>query len=120
MWTYDQSTGRLISREGERIGEGYSGAPTARNNPTKENVHNVGPIPRGTYEIGKPVDTVTHGPFVLRLSPIQDNEMYGRDGFLIHGDSVVEPGTASTGCIILPREVRETIWMSGDRWLEVV
>jgi hypothetical protein len=35
--------------------------------------------------------------------------MCGRDNFLIHGDSIAAPGTASHGCIILNRLARERI-----------
>jgi len=65
------------------------------------------------------VDTVTHGPYVLPLTPSLNNQMFGRSGFLIHGDSVVNPGTASEGCIILPRAVRQQIWGAGDHVLQV-
>jgi hypothetical protein len=37
----------------------------------------------------------------------------------MHGDSKEHPGCASQGCIILPRPVREQVWHSGDRELEV-
>lgn len=40
--------------------------------------------------------------------------------FRIHGDSIRAPGTASHGCIILPRAIRDRIWASGDRALQVV
>ena len=61
-----------------------------------------------------------HGPFVLRLTPAPTNEMFGRDGFLIHGDSIEHPGSASHGCIILPRAIREAIAKSDDDTLHVV
>lgn len=85
-----------------------------------QSVKDVGPVPTGRYRIDAPVNTVTHGPYVLRIVPDPKNVMYGRTGFLIHGDSVVSPGTASEGCIVQSRDVREKIWASGDRDLEVV
>ena len=92
---------------------GYSGFETDRaegkNNPELEKVEDVGPIPVGTYRIGSPRDTLTHGPFVLPLKPDPGNEMFGRSAFLIHGDSVVDPGTASRGCIIMSRAVRKQV-----------
>ena len=118
-WTYEQRTGQL-SRDGANIVRGYSGAGEGKNNPEDQEIHNVGPIPRGLYTINSPQDTVTHGPYVLSLTPDPENEMYGRDSFLIHGDSKVDPGTASEGCIILPRNIRERIWTSGDTSLKVV
>ena len=118
-WTYEQINGRLL-HDDEFVGKGYSGAGEGKNNPQAEGEPNVGPIPKGTYTIEAPVDTVTHGPYVLRLDPNEANEMYGRAGFLMHGDSVVHPGTASEGCIIMARPVREQVWASGDITLEVV
>lgn len=119
MWTYEQRSGSM-SQDGEPVAVGYSGAGEGKNNPDMQSVPNVGPIPVGLYSIDAPVDTVTHGPFVLRLEPFPANQMFGRAGFLIHGDSVVHPGTASEGCIILGRATREQIWNSGDHQLEVV
>lgn len=118
-WRWVQSEGQL-SRDGQIEGHGYAGAGEGKNNPDMQDVQNIGPIPRGLYAIAEPCDTDTHGPYVLRLAPHADNEMCGRSGFLIHGDSKSKPGTASQGCIILPRAVREKIWQSGDRELEVV
>ena len=55
-----------------------------------------------------------------RLKPCADTPTFGRDGFLLHGDSKESPGRASHGCVIMPRSVREQVWKSGDRDLEVV
>lgn len=118
-WTYEQATGEM-RQDKELVATGYSGAGICKNDPEAQDVHNMGPIPRGTYEIGEPNDTKTHGPYVLRLTPDPTNEMEGRAGFLIHGDSVVHPGTASEGCIILGKLTRQAIWESGDHQLEVV
>lgn len=124
-WRYEQKTGRLLylasdEATAERVAIGYSGAGEGKNNPAMQDVHNVGPLPVGKYEIGEPTDTKTHGPYVLHLTPDPANEMFGRGSFLIHGDSVVNPGTASEGCMIFSRTIRERIWASGDRQLEVV
>lgn len=99
---------------------GYSGKGIGKNNPAMDNVANVGPIPRGRYTIAELIEhTDAHGPYVLRLEPDPANDMHGRSGFLIHGDSEAHPGEASEGCIILPRPVREKIWTSGIRTLLV-
>jgi type VI secretion system (T6SS) effector TldE1-like protein len=102
------------------LSTGYSGAGTGKNNPTEENVQNVGPIPEGFYDVEAPEDSPIHGPYALPLLPDVDNNMYGRSAFLIHGDSIERPGMASEGCIILPRGARESIWESGDHRLQVV
>ena len=116
-WRYDQSSGSL-DHDGTPVGTGYSGMGVYRNDPTAEDRPNEGPIPRGTYTIGEPHDTQTHGPFVMRLTPDPSDDMHGRAGFLIHGDN--QTHTASQGCIILARPIREQVWQSGDTELEVV
>lgn len=119
MWTYDQSSGRL-THNGKFIATGYSGANIGRNNPDLEHKVATGPIPRGRWKIsGPPYNSANVGPYAIRLSPV-GHSAHGRSAFLIHGDSAKRPGQASKGCIILPRNVRELIWNSGDRDLEVV
>jgi hypothetical protein len=119
-WTYSQKTGEL-QQDGEHVATGYSGAGSGKNNPEMETVHNVGPIPQGEWTIvGPPVNTAEHGPYVLALKPSASTPTFGRDGFLLHGDSKESPGCASHGCVIMPRSAREQVWKSGDRNLEVV
>lgn len=121
MWTYEQSTGKL-SHDGEHTAVGYSGFGVGKNNPALEALHDVGPIPRGKYRFGAMHDTDTHGPGVIPLFAFMDNDLHGRSGFLIHGDSKKDPGTASHGCIILPHDVRDLMAKShdSDRVIEVV
>ena len=118
MWTYYQ-TGLLVGPD-ERQYSAYSGRGEYKNRPDAQYIQDWGPIPCGVYRIGDPTDTLTHGPYVLPLTPDAANKMFGRAGFLIHGDSIVEPGTASEGCIIVAKMVRETIHLSQDRELHVV
>lgn len=120
MWKYEQATGALRNNGGARVAHGYSGSPAGKNDPTKQNIAKVGPIPRGSYTIGIPFNSSTHGPFCLRLTPAPTNEMFGRDGFLMHGDSIEHPGAASEGCIIMPRLIRESVASSRDSVLVVV
>lgn len=129
MWTYKQSTGELFSDDNSLVGVGYSGGGTSpenhlatvhKNDPSAQNIVDTGPLPQGYYTIGSPVNTVTHGPYVMALDPDTDNQMFGRDAFLIHGDSIPNPGYASDGCIILSRDIRVKIWESGDHRLQVV
>jgi hypothetical protein len=120
MWIYEQLTGRMTRENNGLLATGYSGGGKGKNNPTEENVKNVGPIPEGLYDIQAPIDSPTHGPYAMPLLPDTDNAMFGRSGFLIHGDSLEHPGQASEGCIILPRSAREQIWESEDHRLHVV
>lgn len=119
MWIYEQSTGKLSSTESGYIATGYSGGDSGKDNPLLQSVHDVGPIPCGIYAIGAPFDDPEHGPYCLRLSPDAANQMFGRSGFLMHGDSLEHPGMASKGCIIMPHEARVAVWQSGDKELQV-
>jgi hypothetical protein len=120
MWTYAQKTGDLL-QDGNVVATGYSGFDNGKNNPDMQAVHDVGPIPQGDWIIvGPPVNTAAHGPYVLTLTPAQGTNTFGRSGFLMHGDAVHSPGTASKGCIIMSRTARERVWNSGDTDLEVV
>lgn len=118
MWTWKQSTGELF-RDGNLVAQGYSGFDAGKNNPALQSVPDVGPIPQGAYTFLFPRNTDSHGPYVLPLLPNPQNEMFGRSGFLCHGDSLAHSGSASHGCIILARPTREAIWASGDRQLTV-
>ncbi len=120
MWTYAQKTGALL-HSGQLVATGYSGFEVGKNNPAMQAVPDVGPIPQGDWTIGgPPVNTAEHGPFVLTLTPAPGTNTFGRSGFLMHGDAINAPGTASKGCIIMPRTAREQVWSSGDTELEVV
>jgi type VI secretion system (T6SS) effector TldE1-like protein len=120
MWTYAQKTGNLL-QNGQVVATGYSGCDDGKNNPAMQAVHDVGPIPQGDWTIsGPPINTAEHGPYVLTLTAAASTNVFGRSGFLMHGDSIAAPGTASKGCIIMPRTAREQVWNSGDRALQVV
>lgn len=119
MWLYGQLTGSLRGVNIGVIAHGYAGNGAGKNNPDMDHVSNTGPLPRGKYTIGPPYNS-RHSPYTLRLKPDPKNVMHGRSGFLIHGDSIANPGTASRGCIILPRAIRQKIWESGDHDLQVV
>jgi hypothetical protein len=117
---FEQATGRmLIKQDGkyDTLGVGYSGSLSkgGRNDPSKQCESDIGPIPRGLYTIGPPGPGPS--PYSLRLTPDPSNDMCGRSGFLIHGDSVSHPGDASDGCIILSRAEREAIVKSGIKLL---
>jgi hypothetical protein len=119
MWLYAQSTGRL-SCDGGFEGSGYSGFGTGLNDPDSEAIPNVGPIPRGRWKIVRWEDHHgDKGPVVAMLEPV-GHDAHGRSGFLIHGDNSLGNHTASHGCIILPRMVREKMRASDDTDLEVI
>ena len=107
-YIYEQTTGKL-TLNGEFVGLGYSGRGSGKNNPQMESSKDVGPIPCGWYTIEGPFTSETKGPVVFHLFPDSENEMYNRDSFEIHGDSIANPGWASDGCIIMGRSVRVQI-----------
>ena len=119
MWTWDQSAGEL-SHNGKLISKGYSGRDRGKNNPSMQSAVGVGPIPRGLWRMLKVYDSSATGPKTIWLEPKAGTDTCGRSAFRIHGDSIRNPGTASHGCIILPRIVREQIWSSGDHDLTVI
>lgn len=116
-WEYSQTSGDLKFNQ-SYVGTGYSGFGLGKNKPNMENVRNIGPIPKGVYRISAPRTSANTGPFVLPLAPVGHNAL-GRTDFQIHGDSRSNPGSASNGCIIMTRTIREKIWNSGIRKLVV-
>ena len=120
MWIYHQIDGTILAPDGKLMAIGYAGAGAGKNNPAMQQEHAVGPLPRGLYTMQPPVDTSTHGPYVIWLTPDSRNEMYGRGDFGIHGESLEHPGRASLGCIIAPNFCRHRMWESGDHVVAVI
>jgi hypothetical protein len=121
-WTYEQASGRFSNPDGFLVAVGYSGhPPEGKNNPALQDVHNVGPIPQGKWQAVELItDSATHGPYAIRLEAYPETQTFGRSGFMIHGDSIAEPGFASDGCLILSRDVRELFWKNADHDVTVV
>jgi len=118
-WTYVQSSGELL-HNGTHVANGYAGHGEGVNNAADEGIEDVGPVPEGKYTIGDPFTHPTCGPIAMRLEPAADNQMFGRSGFLIHGDNSSLNHSASNGCIILGPAIRTQIAKSGDRALVVM
>ena len=86
-----------------------------------QNIPEKGPIPIGIYTIGTAFDDPGgKGPCVFRLIPDPSNEMFGRSGFMIHGDNIAHNYSASEGCIVQGPQVRRLIANSNDDMLEVI
>lgn len=118
---YVIKTGQLFDNQGHLIGVGYSGHGAGLNNPGWTHVVAVGPLPVGTYTVGDPRDPVDHlGPIAMPLEPADDNEMFGRGGFFMHGDNAQNDHSASDGCIIMPHNVRQLVCDNDDDQLEVI
>ena len=90
-------------------GSGYAGAPGHVNRPGSSHLVGLGPVPPGEYHVGLPVKHPRLGPIAFRLRPKPGNVMFGRSGFMIHGDNGKGDRSASRGCIILNRMDREKV-----------
>jgi len=124
MIIYSQSLGKVWFNS-LIIGSGYSGNGDALNNPALENIVGHGPIPRGLWEIVRwtgdshYTDNGGHdlGPQVAILKPVDFNP-HDRAGLLWHGDNKLMNFTASNGCIISPRVLRDHLSKAWDLDLE--
>ena len=105
---FSQSTGVVSTDSGAIVGKGWAGNGEGKNNPAMQEVHSVGPLPRGVYSVGQWEENHPGlGPIVAHLTQIQ-GDAFGRDAFYIHGPAVnpSKYGQESKGCIVLPREYR--------------
>lgn len=118
MWTWQISSGTMFAPTGQAY-PGYSGNGPGLNNPDMCTVSDVGPLPPGTYTIGDPVDDLHVGFFALPLTPDPSNQMFKRFAFFLHGDNPLGDFSASDGCIVLARPIREAIAASPDKTLVV-
>ncbi len=124
-WTYSQVNRTLHNPAGDVIGTGYSGHDDGYNNHDAQDQRDVGPTPVGQYRIGPSFRHNPAGPITMRLEPLPGTDTFGRDGFMIHGDSAdhaSNPGphnSISHGCIILSRNLREQIDASTDKTIVV-
>jgi hypothetical protein len=118
MWVWDQSSG-VLCHNGQVTARGYSGANAAKNNPLLQDAKGLGPIPRGVWRLTGIFHSTNTGPFTIGLQPEPGTDTCGRSAFRIHGDSIKHPGSASHGCIILPRAIRQLMWDSNDHILTV-
>lgn len=125
-WVYSQHTGIMVSPNGNGVlGRGYSGRENGLNNPAEERHANIGPIPRGNYTIGPAFTHALAGPITMSLTPRPGTDTFGRDGFMIHGDTPLHISnptsttSASHGCIVIERSVRRLIADIGDLTLMV-
>ena len=119
QWIYKQSTGELF-RNGKIFGKGYSGVLTSKNNPDREHVRGMGPIPRGQWRIGSTGNS--KGPLTITLNYISGS-FFGRDlrTFRIHGEKIHGvPGFASAGCIIINYDARLLVSKDTGAVMEVV
>jgi len=120
MYIYTQSTG-VLAHDGLSLLTGYAGHGSGINNPSMQNLQDVGPLPQGHYSMTALIDSPHTGLATIILEPDPANRMSGRSGFRIHGDNAAADRTASNGCIIAGHAPdRIAIWQSADHVLSVV
>lgn len=130
---YEQSSGRLLLEDidggAALLARCYSGAPGFVNDPDAQGEVGRGPIPRGLWLVGRAVRHSTLGPAAIPLLPATATETgqvaagttrLGRSGFYIHGDNDKRNQSASRGCIVCPRVIRDVIIGLGIKRLVVV
>lgn len=106
---YEQSSGNFYLADGQDvralIARGYSGKGDFKDAHWAEMRKAEGPIPRGVWRIAPATKHPRLGPIALPLQPF-GHDALGRTEFFIHGDNPERNQSASSGCIVLDRDVR--------------
>ena len=95
----------------------YSGAQGFVNRPSQTDVFQKGPIPQGLWDIGVAVQHKRLGAVAIPLTALSYEGK--RSAFFIHGDNAAMNQTASKGCIVTSRAVRDLIGAKGFTTLVV-
>lgn len=109
---YEQGTGTLLLGNGGYLvpfAVGYAGAPGYINSPAHEHIASKGPLPRGEYEMWVHKHPRFAAPAIMLKQGKPETSWHGRSGFWIHGDNAKGDRSASSGCIILGKPVRDAI-----------
>lgn len=93
---YDITGQTVYMPNGERL-EAHSGLGEYMDSPRHVSLKNRGSTPPNTYEL-KLRESLFHGVQAIRLTPVADSEMFGRDGILAHS-YLLGPNGQSNGCI---------------------
>jgi hypothetical protein len=93
---YDITAHTVYLPNGQRL-EAHSGLGSRMDNPRFVNLKMHGPTPPNVYEL-KLREAPFHGVRAIRLNPIDETRMYGRDGILAH-TYMLGPNGQSNGCV---------------------
>jgi hypothetical protein len=96
---YDISSQVVYLPDGRRL-EAHSGLGSYMDDPRYVERKNEGPTPPNTYRLALR-ESLFHGVRAIRLIPIGDGNMFGRDGILAH-HYLLGPNGQSNGCVSLP------------------
>jgi hypothetical protein len=94
---YDIAAHTVYMPNGERL-EAHSGLGERLDNPRYVNVKMKGPTPPNVYKLSMR-ERVFHGVRAIRLTPIDETKMFGRDGMLAHTYMLRNRGH-SNGCVV--------------------
>jgi hypothetical protein len=93
---YDIAAHTVYLPNGERL-EAHSGLGDKMDNPHYVNVRMRGPTPPNVYDL-KLREELFHGVRAIRLTPVDEDKMFGRDGILAH-TYMLGPNGQSNGCV---------------------
>jgi hypothetical protein len=93
---YDIEAHTVYLPDGTRL-EAHSGLGARLDDPHAINVKDRGPTPPNVYDLAMREEPF-HGVRALRLNPVGDAKMYGRDGILAH-TYMLGPSGQSFGCV---------------------
>jgi hypothetical protein len=93
---YDIAAQVVFLPNGERL-EAHSGLGHRRDDPRYTRVKMQGPTPPNIYDLTMR-ERLFHGVRAIRLNPVDEAKMYGRDGMLAH-TYLLGPSGQSNGCI---------------------
>ncbi len=93
---YDIAAHTVYLPNGEKL-EAHSGLGHRRDNPRYASKKNRGPTPPNVYDLTLR-EQLFHGVRAIRLNPVDEDKMYGRDGMLAH-TYMLGPTGQSYGCV---------------------
>jgi Protein of unknown function (DUF2778) len=93
---YDISARMVYLPNGTKL-EAHSGLGGLMDNPAHVDQRMVGATPPNVYDL-KPREKLFHGVAALRMTPVGENEMHGRNGLLVHS-YMLGPNGDSNGCV---------------------
>jgi Tlde1 domain len=93
---YDIAAHTVYMPDGERL-EAHSGLGFRRDDPRYVDEKRRGPTPPNVYELALR-EHLFHGVRAIRLNPVDDDKMFGRDGMLAH-TYMLGPTGQSFGCV---------------------
>jgi hypothetical protein len=95
---YVISAHAVLLPNGERL-EAHSGLGFRTDDPRYVNVKNRGPTPPNVYDLVLR-ESRFHGVRAIRLIPVDESKMYGRDGMLAHSYMLRGVQGQSNGCVV--------------------